>query len=513
MRYPILCVLLVLAGQLLGQTGGAAKDRVEIQHADRWDFDEKLAPGAQRLIGSVRFKHAGAQMTCDSAYLFQNNTVHAFGQVRIRQSDTVNVYADRLEYDGRSRKAMLRNNVRLTDPGTELITEALDYHLPSRTAYYTSGASIRDLRDDRTLTSVIGTYNAGSREFAFSKDVVVIDPQRTIRGDTLQYSTVTGVARIFGPTYIYQGKAYLYGERGHYDTRTAQGRFTRNGWVREAGQELRGDTLIYDGNTKAGLAIGRVVASDSANSMQVRGLRGMHTTAGNGWVTGRAELTMVMDADTLFLHADTLFAGNQAQGRKVTARRGVRFFKSDLQGVCDTLVYATADSVVHLTGAPWIWSHTNQVNGDSVQLVLRGGKPHLLHAQGNAMLVARSDSSYFDQVSGTRIDGSFRNDRLHRLEVEGNCRTAYHLQEDQPDGSRAVTGVNRADCARLTAVLDSSGQVEELVFHTRPDGIMHPIDKAPPDALELPGFRWNGAMRPQDRADIFRRISDDMPVD
>jgi lipopolysaccharide export system protein LptA len=79
-------------------------------------------------------------------------------------------------------------------------------------------------------------------------------------------------------------------------------------------------------------------------------------------ITGRAELLMPMNGDTLFLHADTLFAStDSAQGRNVTARRNVRFFKSDMQGTCDTMRYNTSDSLVRLRGNPMLWSATDQL--------------------------------------------------------------------------------------------------------------------------------------------------------
>lgn len=487
--------------------GARNGDRVEIIHADRWDFDERAAPGAQRLVGDVRFKHGQAVMSCDSAYLFENNEVEAFGHVRIRQQDTLNIVGDRLSYNGRDRLATISGDVRLSDPGMELVTDRLVHHLPTRTAHYATGATITDKRAQRTLTSGAGAYVGGARRLEFSRDVRIVDPERTITGDTLHYITNTGEAAFFGPTYIVQGATHMWCERGTFDTATGNGRFIRKGRIVEDGVELRGDTLIHDNGTGEGLAFGHVMLVDTANDLLVRGGRGRHSMRGqDSHVTGKAELLLLLAEDTLFLHADTLFASMDSAGaRLVQGRRGVRFFKKDLQGACDTMVHSTAEGMVRLLGSPVVWGRGDQITGDTVAIELRDERPHQLHALGHALLVAPVDTLHFNQVAGRRMKGRFREGELDRLDVVGNARTVYFMEEEQPDSSMKVVGVNRADCSRIVVDLDSIGKVSGVSFITKPDGKLHPLDKAPPDALQLEGFRWLEALRPKDREGIFQR--------
>ena len=107
-------LLMVETATVHGQEG-----RVEILNADEWSFDAAVN-GAQLLRGNVRFKHANALMRCDSAYLFEDERVDAFGHVTIDQGDTLHVDADRLKYNGRERMARLEGNVRLRDRDMEL---------------------------------------------------------------------------------------------------------------------------------------------------------------------------------------------------------------------------------------------------------------------------------------------------------------------------------------------------------------------------------------------------------
>jgi lipopolysaccharide export system protein LptA len=479
-------------------------DRVEILNADRWDFDQHVAPGAQRLIGHVRFKQADALMHCDSAYLYADQRVEAFGHVQVQQGDTLEITGDRLRYSGQDRTAVITGHVRLSDPDMVLTSDALRYDMREHRADYDSGARIVSARDGNTLTSMHGAYLAAEHRFIFSGNVRIEHPDRTITADTLHYFTTTGLARFFGPTHIIQGTTHMYCERGSYDTRAGRGRFTKAGRIISEDQTLTGDSLHYDREKGEGLGWGHVQVADTTNDMTVRGEFGRHLQQeGRSMITGRAELVMLMGKDSLFLHADTLFATQDSlHGRQVMARRNVRFFKSDLQGVCDTMTYSARDSLIVLRGTPFLWSNTDQINGDIVRIKMRNGHADRLFADGDAFLISRADSVHFDQVTGTDMTGFFRDDRLARLIAEGNCRTAYFARE-RKDGVEVTTGLNRADCSRIEVGLDS-GKVSTVSFITQPDAVLYPLDKAPAEDLRLKGFVWNWAARPTGPEDIFR---------
>ncbi len=505
--HKIIATLILTASACTVFAQPAAKkneDRVEILNADRWEFDQAIVPGAQRLIGHVRFKQADALMDCDSAYLYEDERVSAFGNVHLTQGDTLHISGDRLQYSGAERVARITGNVRLKDPGMELTTEALTYDVRGHRAEYGDGARIVSLRDENTLTSRHGAYLADSRRFIFSDNVRLEHPDRTITADTLQYVTTTGIAEFFGPTHITQGKTHMYCERGTYDTRTGKGRFTKAARIATEGQELTGDSLHYDRTTGVGVGWGHVTITDTVNNLLVRGEFGKHRQKeGSSMVTGRAELVMLMDKDSLFLHADTLFGREDSLGKQtIDARRNVRFFKSDLQGVCDTMSYTGADSLISLRGSPFIWSKTDQISGDTVRIQLTNGHAETLFVNGAAFMASIADSLHFDQVAGTTMVGHFRNDELSQLVAEGNCRTVYFTREKK-DSTERITGMNRADCSRITVGLDS-GKVTTVSFITQPDATLYPLAKAPKEEMRLEGFFWNAAARPEDREDIFR---------
>lgn len=493
-------------GSALGQGSGA---RIEILNADRLEFSGAFTK-AQRLIGNVRLKHENAIMRCDSAHLFEDQTMNAYGHVVI-DHDTVHITADRLDYIGRDRMATLMGNVHLSDPGMELSTELLTYALRERTARYSTGATIVSRREQNTLTSRSGAYLAASHRFIFSDSVKLRHPERAIDADTLHYTTTNGVAEFFGPTRITQGEVLMWTERGSYDTHTEQGRFTRAGRIIDSGRELRGDSLHYDKRAGVGRAWGHVMALDTSNDLLALGDYGWHLQdPDSSLITGHAELVMVMGGDSLFLHADTLYTRRDSlQSRHVIARRNVRFFKSDMQGLCDTMTYAERDSLITLNGDPFLWSGRDQISGRTITITLRDGHAHRLNVLQRALLAnmvdttaADPESAYFDQVTGTNITGYFADDELVRIETVGNSRTVSFAKEKNASGVEVVTSMNRADCARIVVGLDS-GKVSTVTFLNKPDAVMYPLSKAPPEEMRMKGFVWNGINRPKDRIAIF----------
>jgi lipopolysaccharide export system protein LptA len=480
---------------------GEGQGRVEILNADEWLYD-KTASGAQRLKGNVRFKHADAVMACDSAHLFEEQRVDAFSRVRINQSDTLTAEADVLRYNGRDRLARLEGNVRLRDRSMELTTPSLAYDMKGKSATYSSGGRITSTSDGNVLTSGTGTYFADQRRFVFGRNVLLEHPDHRTQSDTMHYAAATGVCSFFGPTTITQGATIINTRGGSYDTRAERARFNRRTSVQSKGRLLEGDSLFYDKRTGVGLSWGNVSIADSSGDMRVLGSFGRYSELDERtMVTGRAELQLRMGADTLFLHGDTLFAEPEGSARRITARRSVRFFKRDMQGACDTLVYSEADSLITLRYKPVLWSNTDQITGDTIRIRMKDGQAHRLYVAKSAFLLSEADSLRRDQVAGRSMTGFFADGELHRLDVEGNAQTVYHAKE-QRDGIEEVFGVNRADCSRIRVRM-KEGRIDAVVFLDRPDAVLYPLKDAPADELVLPGMLDRGAERPLDRAGIF----------
>ncbi|MBK7855862.1 MAG: hypothetical protein IPJ79_14120 [Bacteroidetes bacterium] len=133
----------------------------------------------------------------------------------------------------------------------------------------------------------------------------------------------------------------------------------KNAWLKSKEQKLWGDSLLYDRKNGIGRAFGNVNIKDSVQKVIISGDTGYYDELKQkSFVTGKTLLTQLLDDDSLFMHADTLFATNDTVSKNKTyfAYHSVKLFKSDLQGACDSLVYNSSDSTVRLFSLPILWS-------------------------------------------------------------------------------------------------------------------------------------------------------------
>ena len=85
--------------------------KIEIVNSNTLEVNEKYGPNVKVLRGDVQFYHDSASMFCDSAfYNSAENTFRAFGNVhayRLMEQDTVHLWGDSLDYDGKTRLARM----------------------------------------------------------------------------------------------------------------------------------------------------------------------------------------------------------------------------------------------------------------------------------------------------------------------------------------------------------------------------------------------------------------------
>ncbi|MEX0980528.1 MAG: OstA-like protein [Bacteroidales bacterium] len=475
--------------------------QIEILNADIIKSERSLGSGGQKLLGNVRFKHDDAIMTCDSANFYSKSySFDAFGNVTIEQGDTLFLYGDKLHYEGDSKIAMFRGNVKLINDSTILITEHLDYNRETEIAYYFGGGVITE--GDNELTSRLGHYYTKSEVFHFKDSVVIINPDYNILSDTLQYNSKTKIAYFFGPTEIIGEDNYLYCESGWYDTEKDISRIEKNAFLKREGRMLRGDTLYYERNTGFGRAKMNVELFDSAQNVILRGNHGEYLEIEQrAMLTDSAWMVQLEGNDSLFIHADTLRSmvdtASISDEKILLAYYHVKIYRHDIQGMCDSLSYIEKDSTFHMLGSPVIWADENQTTATKIELKNRNQQLYRLYLRDIALLISKEDSTKFNQIRGKTMIGYFKDNDLVRLDVTGNGQTIYYA-EDRGE----IIGVNRAECTDLIIYLEEN-KVKKVNYLVQPSGKYYPIDLFPENQRRLDGFSWNEQWRPLKFSDIF----------
>nr|WP_081987590.1 OstA-like protein [Pedobacter glucosidilyticus] len=307
-KYSLLLFILVLVQMVQAQK----ITRVELLQSQSFIGMKRNGQNIQKVIRPV-FQQDNATLICDSAYFYiEKNSFDAIGHVHINQADTVNIFADLLNYNGNTKMAVLTNNVRMVDRGSVLTTNNLTYNMASKVGTYTNGGKI--VNGDNTLTSTNGYYFSSSSDAYFRYNVRVKTPEVLIKSDTLRYNSLSKIAYFYGPTHIYGKDDTLYTENGQYNTATEQAAFGKRNLYTQNSKSLKGDSLFYDGKVGYGRAVKNILFVDTAQKVELRGDLGNYlkkdesiTVTQNAYIVFVTEKDSV-SKDSIWMSADTLYS-------------------------------------------------------------------------------------------------------------------------------------------------------------------------------------------------------------
>ncbi len=491
------------------------RSRIELLGANQLKFDKSLGIDAQRLIGNVRFKHQGAVMYCDSAYLYNaDNSLDAYGKVRVVQGDTLTMRSETLYYNGNTQLIKVRKNVELKDRDMTLVTDVLDFDRITGLGSFYEGGIITSSANRNKLKSEEGIYDSGRRFFYFRDSVLLTNPNYRVETDTLNYDNQRAIAYFEGPTFIYSEANIIYCENGWYDTKLDISQFNENAYLENGSQILRGDSIWYSRKIGIGRAFQNVSITDTTNRTIINGEYGEHNEIiGRSLVTDRATFIQYDEVDSLYLHGDTLLSiQDTVAGNRILAFHHVKFFRKDMQGAADSLSYLPADSMLTLYQNPVLWADELQITGDTVQILTSSGGVSRLYVFDHAFMANKVDSIKYHQIKGRFLTGYFSDNNLYKVRVEGNGESLYYAAESEKPGADSTEsaappalnyiGVNKAICSNINIHLDDN-QVKRIVFLTKPNGVFYPLELFAEDLWYFDGFEWRAGQRPKSREDIY----------
>lgn len=517
----------------------AAAGHIFLEHADvlhKQDRDSFMV-----LSGTVHFSKGAMQMYCDSAHYYPTSeSMDAFGNVRMQQGDTLFIYADELNYDGLREIAYLYadegKDVRMINRNVRLNTPEFTYDMVDERGYYTNGGVLTDPQN--RLVSVEGEYLPATKEANFYIDVHLhrIDGRDTldIYSDTMYYDTRTRIAEFYSPTEIISGRGTIHTTEGVYDTRNNQAQLFKHSTVHtDSTSTLTGDTILYDRDRGYGEAFGNVDITDSARQTTLRGTYGYYNRlVDSAFVTGRALAMEYSRGDTLYMHGryiksildidtirttvtDTIAppAGSpdtvqpQIIKREIvstdsthvfTAWPRVRFYRSDMQGLCDSMIFVQRDSTLHLHHHPVVWSDDRQIFGNRIILYLNDSTIDRALLPDFAFTAQHIEDDYYNQLTGKVMEAWFNGGELSRLDVSNSVEAIFYPEENDSTINKMVNlqtanmrgWFEKRALIRMKTWPESNGRVTPLYLAKRSD-------------LLLSKFQWYGTLRPRDSQDIF----------
>ena len=484
------------------QEGQPKVTKVYLLHADKAKADDKRLPGVQILIGNVKFRHDSMYMYCDSAHVYEaTNSFEAFNHVHMEQGDTLFIDGDHLFYDGQSMIAQMRNNVVMINRNTTLETDSFNFDRVANLGYYFEGGTLYD--DKNTLTSFWGQYSPETKIAKFNHDVELVNEQMTLLSDTLVYSTTTKIAEIVGPSDIYNDSSYIYSELGFYNTGTDRAILLNRSIVTSDNKQLTGDSIFYDRQKGYGEAFMNVILTDTIDRHLLLGDYCFYDEKTDyAYATHNAVAIDYSQGDSLYMHADTLKLitrniDTDSMYRDMLAYRKVRIYRSDVQAICDSLAFSTADSCLQMFYEPVLWHGKQPILGEKIDIFMNDSTIDRIHVIDQTLSVERIDSVCFNQVAGKEMTSYFRDGEMYETWVEGNVYVDYYMFDDDS----LMIGMNYTETSELKLFMKDRKM--DKIWMPASTGVIYPIAMIPANRLYLSNFAWFDYIRPLNKDDIF----------
>lgn len=564
---------------------------------ERADVLKKAADADyQIVVGNVEFRRGGMFMYCDSAHFYDSpGAIEAYGNVRMQQGDTLFVYADELDYADTTQLAVLYadfgKKVRLINRDVTLTTDIFNYDLGIDLGYYEVGGVLTDPKN--RLTSWYGEYSPTTKDALF-RDRVELHSLRDndtldIFSEQMLYNTNTHIAILDTVSTIVSKDGTIHTTDGVYNTDTQQADLYRRSLVvAKNGNTLTGDTLYYDQQTGFGEAFGNIEMVDTAKKVTLLGDYGFYyEDADSARVYGRALAKEYSQADTLYLHGDTIStfrrvflpevaddepramlpamapvavdsisadsisdgtisAGAMALDSMavdsipvdsvvavpvipdsvaavmmpadslataippkaepalpdtvhyLVAHPNVKFFRVDLQGLCDSMTFVSKDSLLHLDKHPVVWNENKQIFGNKIILHLNDSTVDWARLPDFGFVAEHIDEEFYNQLTGKEMFATFENGELRHLDVSGNVQAIMLPQENDSTYNK----IANLESSYMAADFLNQ-ELRRMKLWPETSGTMTPLYLAKKQLYYLPQFRWFEPLRPRKPEDVF----------
>ncbi len=393
--------------------------------------------------------------------------------------------------------------------------------------------------DDGFLSCDNGWYDKPRDYFHFSKNAYILSGEREMWADSIFYNRKDSVGDLYGHIQVHDTLKtfYTFGNEGHFSEKPDRVMMTRTPSVAYYTNEdnkpdtlfIRADTLRFFSDPNPAFYAKDSIVSQKADSLPTAvsipsnniplpardstilppidtasTLRDSLAKSTSAAVmpdsSGKTTITKDLEAPSPKLSvpsADTVTAPlPDSTIRQLFAYFKVRIYRSNVQGVGDSLAYSSLDSLARMFGKPALWNEQQQITSDEMHFLTNQQEIIRADFLQNAFIIANEQDSFYNQVKGRDIIGYFRDNDIYRMDVMGGAQTIYYMQEDS-----VVANANLAESAGMQIDI-AKRKIRRIKYISQPVSDTYPLDKLPRDKGHLKGFLWRDAERPKSRWEV-----------
>lgn len=492
-------------------------------------------------------------------YVLNDKMAYFYENVQAKGKDFI-LIGDSLAYNTTDQKATFLSAVRIKKDTSEVFSNTGWFDMDDKTGKFIGNAQYLEGKTQAAADTItydsqmdVVILSSSNRKSEYFSD------QDTAYAQVIMYNQKNSTYALKKDGFYKSKTNQVKGDDIFYDKKTEKFNVKGRSEVSDPPMIIIADTIDYDKTIQFGKADGSVIWRDTsaktaifADHVRYNGSTNIMKASND---KGKPLFTTEMDGDTLFMKADTLKSFRVIKERiivpdKNTARRNanknkdiqiakdtllvvdslakvgedsltlisstdtiftgimdtldyfhgdknVRIFKSDLQAICDSLIFNKKDSLFTLYKKPFVWSDSSQIYGDTIQMFLKSKKIDQLKVLFNATILNTEDLKFFNQIQGREINAFFVDNKMSTMYVNGNAQLVYYLKDDD----KAYIGVNTSECSKMTFFFENNA-VKDIKLYVEPKSMVYPMKSAQHETLKVKGFIWNFDSKPSGKDDL-----------
>lgn len=455
----------------------------------------------KRLVGNVKLRHKNNLIDCDSAVIYANNNIDAFGHVVIRKNSQTKVQGDILHYISLQKIALLNGNVIMTDKKSKLYTQDMTYDLNNDIGYYMQGGKM--INDKSEITSQYGSFYTKTSQVLFRQNVYVNHPKYKLTSDSLVYDTKLKRSIFKTSTKIENDSGYIWCNQGWHDEEKNQSTFGQGTYIYNSPHWMLTDSIFYDKKNGKSFIYKTFEYHDTAMKVHVFGDSAIMYNDNKDITAFKRPILILESSDNkpTFVKGEILDVKTLKNGDRVmTAIKNVRMYNLDFQGIGDTMKYYSSDSSMYMTKNAYLWKDEYQISGNKIYCYFENRKPKKMNVFQSAFLVMQEKDakSHYNQVSSDTNYIYFKAGKLDFMYAFGNAKSIYYAKED---GKIGYIGLNNSESHSLKMVYDSA-EPKEITFYQKPKANFIPVKEINDTNRFLTNFVWKDMVRPKSKDDL-----------
>ena len=410
-------------------------------------------------------------------------------------------------YSAKEKKFSFKDNVQIFTDSVFIVSSKVDYLTETDVVVFND--STIAWREENILFANSGNFNRPQNVFTFNRDSYILTRDQELWGDFLKYYRNTGDADLYDNVQILDTvqSAICMADRVVYRPSMRKIELTEKPSVGMYFVEndvsdtlfMAADTIVY-----------RTLLPDQIDSSLIQlandrlRLSNIDPIANHDAErrAARAPKTNVQQVKDSSLVKETVpeVSKDTADVVFIDAYHNVKFHRSDVQGVCDSLVYTGLDSMARFYNRPAMWyNEVHQFVADSIQAIIREKQLDKINLLSNAFIAVQEDTVHYNQIKSTEMAAYFNDNQLVRFDALGGVTAIFYMEEDS-----TITLMDKEECKMLTAKIKDN-QIQRTRSIEGLQQNVFPVFNLSIEDQRLKGFEWRGKERPVSRYDVTSR--------